>query len=128
MPADRRGRWKRARPTRHGLSCNANLGYSAGVSQDFKAVLWDVDLDAFDALHIEGHARFLVRRVLEHGTWDEWTRLIELLGFARVEALARALPRLEPRALAFASAVFRTPRESFACFNAKPSSPAPWIS
>lgn len=95
------------------------------MGEEFKAVLWDVDVEDFD---VEQNGGFLVQRVLEYGTWDEWRLLIARLGFSRVEALARALPRLDPRALAFCSAVFRIPREAFACFTAKPSPPAPWIS
>jgi len=93
--------------------------------REFAAVLWDVDLEQFD---LERHAPFLVRRVLERGTWDEWLRLRELLGLPRIESIVRALPRLDPRALAFCSAVFRRPREDFACFHAASSAQAPWIS
>jgi hypothetical protein len=95
------------------------------MGEEFRAVLWDVEVEDFD---VEQHAGFLVRRVLEYGTWDEWRLLIKRLGFSRVGSIARDLPRLDPRALAFCSVVFRIPRETFAAFTAKQSPPAPWIS
>jgi hypothetical protein len=37
------------------------------VSREFASGLWDVDMDQFDAVR---HESFLVRQVLERGTWD----------------------------------------------------------
>lgn len=95
------------------------------MGKEFAAVLWDVDVENFD---VERHAGFLVRRVLEWGTDEEWQILCERLGLARVESIAVGLPRLEPRAHAFCAEFFGRPPESFACFNAERSAPAPWIS
>lgn len=95
------------------------------MAREFAAVLWDVDLDRFD---LEKHAPYLVRRVLERGTWEEWRLLVKRLGLARIEEIAVSLRRLDPHAHSFCAAVFRRPRESFACYGAKPSFQAPWRS
>lgn len=91
----------------------------------FRTLLWDVDLESFD---LQRHAPFLVRRVLERGTWDEWRLLRKYLGMERLATIVLALPRLDPRTLAFCSVIFNRPKEDFACFNAPSSAQAPWIS
>jgi hypothetical protein len=95
------------------------------MGEEFRAVLWDVDLQQFD---VEKHAGFLVRRVLEYGTWAQWKLLKQRLGAERIEQIVVSLPRLDPRAAAFCSVIFHRAPESFACFTARPFSPGPWIS
>lgn len=98
---------------------------SKELVQQLAPVLWDVDPATVDP---ERHAGFLVQRVLEWGTETEWELLCSFFGPQRVEAIAAALPRLEPEALAFCARYFGRPQESFACYGATSSPRAPWIS
>lgn len=87
------------------------------------SLLWDVDPEQFDP---ESHAGFLIRRVLEKGTWAEWRMVRAHFGDDRLHGEVRRMPRLEPKALSFVAAVLGQPPESFPCFASTPSLPAPW--
>jgi hypothetical protein len=92
---------------------------------DFSANLfWDADPACLD---LERHQSYVVRRVLERGSWDDWCLLRRHLGLARIVQVAQALRTLEPKALAFVSVVASIPRESFQCYTPKQSMPSSWV-
>ena len=104
----------------HG-SADTSIALSA---DDFSENLfWDIDPAALD---IQRHLKYVVRRVLEAGTLDDWRLLCSHFSRDYVIRVATALRSLDPKSLAFLSAVGNIPRESFRCFTAKPSTTAHW--
>lgn len=90
-----------------------------------QTLLWDVDLERVD---LEQHAGFLIRRVLERGSWGEWLRVRAYYGDARIEREVEGMRHLDPKALSYIAAILQRPPESFRCYTTKPSLPAPWLS
>jgi hypothetical protein len=94
--------------------------------RDFsKNLFWDVDPATLD---FGRHRKYLVARVLEHGSLDDWRLLLRHLPLPSVIATAQALRTLDAKALAFLSALGNVPRSSFRCCTSKPSMLAPWAS
>lgn len=88
-----------------------------------RTLLWDVDLDKFD---FEGHANFLVKRVLERGTWEEWKWVRKYYGDPRIEKEIDQMKSLDPKALAFCANLFKRTAESFPCYKNKFSTDRHW--
>lgn len=92
---------------------------------DFSANLfWDADPVCLD---LREHRAYVVRRVLERGTWNDWCLLRRHVGLTQIVQVARALRALEPKALAFLSVVANVPRETFRCYTPKQSTRSSWI-
>ena len=93
-------------------------------SADFStALFWDVDPATLD---IERHLKYVVARVLEAGTFDDWLLLRHRFTLSGIIDVARQLRSLDPKALAFLSVVGHVPRETFRCFTSRPSALAHW--
>lgn len=93
---------------------------------DFSVNLfWDVNPQTLD---FERHRKYVVGRVLERGTLDDWHVLCRALTLPGIVAVARTLRYLDSRAVAFLCAVGHVPRDSFRCCTSKPSTPLPWTS
>ena len=101
------------------------LAPSKELPPGLQNLLWDVDLEKFDP---DQHAGYLVKRVLERGTFDEWQKVRSFYGDARIEEEVGKLSSLDPKALSYCAAIFKRPPESFPCYTKKPYQPAPWIS
>lgn len=92
---------------------------------DFSTNLfWDVDPAELD---FDRHRRFIVARVVEHGTFEDWKILCRQYTVPAVIETARTLRSLDAKTLAFLATVGHVPRESFRCCTATSSPPAPWI-
>lgn len=93
---------------------------------DFSANLfWDVDPEKLD---IERHLKYVVARVLEFGTFEDWLLLCRHVTLPTVLEIAQSLRSLDTKALAFLSTIGHVSRESFRCYTSKPSIPTHWIS
>ena len=75
------------------LAWNQGLFYISGmdklVGQLSPVLFWDVDQRGVDT---KKNARWLVERVLQRGTWEDWLLLRKLYGKAELRLLA---PRLK---------------------------------
>ena len=93
------------------------------AAQDFSPCLfWDV---APDSLDIERDKKFIVSRVLEFGSMEDWRRLVSRFTLSGIIAIAQTLRTLDPRALSFLCVVGRVTKESFRCHTLKQSNPTP---
>lgn len=103
------------------------MAYTMGMDTgDFSANLfWDVDPETLD---FEQHQRYVVARVLERGSLNDWNVLVRLLSLDTVVRIAQSLRTLDDRTLAFLCAVSGATRESFRCYASKPLSRKHWIS
>ena len=79
-------------------------------------LFWDVNPDDVD---MEEHASFIVQRVLEYGTTEDWNYILSYYGLTRILSLALQFRSLDPKALAFLSVISKTPRENFRCYTTR---------
>ena len=77
-------------------------------------LFWDINPDNID---IEEHASFVVQRVLEYGMMEDWNYILSHYGISRILSITLKLRSLDPKALAFISAITKTPRENFRCYT-----------
>lgn len=93
---------------------------------EFSANLfWDVDPEELD---IGRHMKYVVARVLEFGTFEDWLLLYRRLTLPAIIEIAQSIRSLDTKAIVFLSSIGHVPRESFRCYTSKPSIPTHWIS
>jgi hypothetical protein len=88
-------------------------------------LFWDVDTETLD---IERHLKYVVARVLEFGTFEDWLLVYRRLTLPTILEIAQSLRSLDTKALAFLSTIGHVPRETFRCYTLKPSTQTHWIS
>jgi hypothetical protein len=87
-------------------------------------LFWEIDTATLD---FEKHIHYIVNRILDAGTIDDWNLLCRHLSLQGVVNIAQKLRSLDPRSLAFLSVVGRIPKEQFRCFTQKPLTGTHWI-
>ena len=75
-------------------------------------LFWDVRKEDVD---FDEHAQYIIKRVLEYGLLEDWNLIRQYYGLSKIVEVAKELRDLEPRALAYISAVSKTPKEQFRC-------------
>ena len=81
----------------------------------FSAYLFgDVNKDDLD---MEKHSRYIIKRVLEYGMLQDWNIVKQYYGITRIVEEAKGFREMEPRALAYLSAISQTPKEQFKCYT-----------
>ncbi len=92
---------------------------------DLRASLfWDVN---YDVIQWNKNFRFVIERVLERGTLDEWRDITRYYGLEKIREAALQARWLDNTTLSFCSTIFNTPKEQFRCYTLKSLNPAPWI-
>ena len=71
-------------------------------------LFWDVRKEDVD---FDEHAQYIIKRVLEYGLLEDWNLIRQYYGLSKIVEVAKELRDLEPRALAYISAVSKTPKE-----------------
>lgn len=89
-----------------------------------KSLFWDV---AYDTVQWKKNYRFVIERVLERGTFEEWQEIKRYYGLDKIKEAALQARWLDNTTLSFCSNYFHIPREQFRCYTLKSSNPAPWI-
>lgn len=93
---------------------------------DFSSGLfWDIDPATLDC---EKHIAYIVGRVLEAGTLEDWQRLCSHLSLQGIVQIATKLRSIDKKSLAFLSVVSQIPQEQFRCYTQKPSMITHWVS
>ncbi len=93
---------------------------------DFSVNLfWDIDPATLD---FEQHRKYVVARVLEYGTLEDWRLLLQRFTLESIIAVAQTLRTLDPKALSFLSTIGNVPRRSFRCYTLSQSIPTCWNS
>jgi len=96
------------------------------LSGNFSAHLfWDVPKEK---VNLEKHPQFIIKRVLEYGLMRDWLFIKEYYGLKKIVDIAKKFRELEPRALSYLSAISKTPREKFQCYNYQRLNQAHWNS
>ena len=93
--------------------------------KDFSSNLfWDIDPSE---LNQKRHIKYIVARVLEIGTFDDWQLLCRLFTLETIITVAQKLRFIDPKSLAFLSTVGHVPRETFRCYTSKSLMQTHWI-
>ena len=87
-------------------------------------LFWDINPDELDS---EKHIKYIVSRVIEAGTFDDWKLLCRHFTLTTIIKVAQTLRSIEPKSLAFLSVIGHVPIESFRCYTLKQSSQKHWI-
>ena len=86
-------------------------------------LFWDVRKEDVD---FDEHAQYIIKRVLEYGLLEDWNLIRQYYGLSKIVEVAKELRDLEPRALAYISAVSKTPKAQFRCYIWKQSNIQHW--
>lgn len=93
------------------------------ITQFSTYLFWDVNKDDLD---MEEHSRYIIKRVIEYGMLNDWNIIKKYYGLERIIEIAKTFRDLEPRALAYLSAISQTPKEQFRCYTYQQSNPQHW--
>ena len=88
------------------------------------SLFWDVNRDEVDD---DRHRRFIMQRVLERGTMNDWRLTKRRYSLPLIVAEAQQMRSLEPRALAFIACLGDVDESSFRCSALKQSHQRHWF-
>lgn len=88
-----------------------------------KQAFWDVD---FEKLDYEENARFIIERIFERGKLDEILEVDACYSEEFVKDILTTARYLSGDTISFASAFYKIPKESFACYTRKQLHPSAW--
>ena len=86
-------------------------------------LFWDIRKEDID---LEQYPKYIIKRVLEYGMWNDWIIIRSYYGLPKIVEEAKKMRELEPRALAYVSAISNTPKEKFRCYTYQQSNPQHW--
>lgn len=86
-------------------------------------LFWDVQKRDID---LDKHSEYVIKRVLEYGLLEDWNLIRTYYGLAKITEAAKEMRDLEPRALAYISAISKTPKEQFRCYTYQQLNPQHW--
>ena len=81
-------------------------------------LFWDVRREDLD---LDKHSEYIIKGVLEYGLLKDWNLLRSYYGL-----FTKEMRDLEPRALAYISAISKTPKEQFRCYAYRQLNPQHW--
>ena len=88
-----------------------------------KNIFWDVELDHVDKIQ---HANFIIARIAQYGTTDDWNSLIQEYGPEKVKTELLKTRYLNKQSIDFCSRYFNIPKEQFRCYTLMQSNQIPW--
>ena len=83
-------------------------------------LFWDIDPNSLDT---KKHARFIIQRVIQRGTLEDWNHIKECYGLDLIKREILLMRTLDPKTLNFFSIYFDTSKENFRCFSTQQSTP-----
>lgn len=81
-----------------------------------KQAFWDVDMDKLD---YEIQANAIIRRVFDHGSWEDILEVVVYYGKEKVTTALTSAPYLKEITIVFASKLFHIPYADFKCSTTK---------
>lgn len=76
-------------------------------------IFWETDYDKIDW---ENKARYVIERVVEYGTMEDWRLLKTYYGFEKVKQEVLQCRYFRDKTLSFLSVIFQEPVENFRCY------------
>ncbi|MDR1592378.1 MAG: DUF2333 family protein [Prevotellaceae bacterium] len=86
-------------------------------------LFWDTDIADLD---MEKHKKFIVNRVLDYGSWDDWKIIRDYYGLIQVRDIAKDLREMFAKSLSFISTITQTPEDQFRCYKLLQSKDTHW--
>ena len=86
-------------------------------------LFWDVRREDLD---LAKHSEYIIIRVLEFGMLKVCKLLQMYYGLFKIVEVTKEMRDLEPRALAYISAISKTPKEQFRCYAYRQLNPQHW--
>lgn len=86
------------------------------VKQLSSSLFWDVDISEIDD---EKNKRFIIQRVLERGTHNDWILINKKYTLQGIVQEAMQMRSLEPKALSYIAIMGNVPKEEFRCYKNK---------
>lgn len=86
------------------------------VKQLSSSLFWDVDISEIDD---EKNKRFIIQRVLERGTRNDWILINKKYTLQGIVQEAMQMRYLEPKALSYIAIMGNVPKEEFRCYKSK---------
>ena len=83
-------------------------------------LFWDIDLNSLDT---NKHTRFIIQRVIQRGSLDDWTEIKGYYGLDLIKREILLMRTLDPKTLNFFSIYFDISKEKFRCFSTQQSTP-----
>ena len=77
---------------------------------------WDIDRDAFD---LDQYPAFIVSRVFEIGTLDDWRTLVSYYGLDRIVEVCKQMRHIDEVSLAFITTISNTNPADYRCCTTK---------
>lgn len=90
-----------------------------------KNLFWDVDITQAD---MERHSGFIIQRVLEYGSLEDWRLIQSYFGIDRIAEECKKLRTLDPVCLAFVCMKSNTNKIEYRCYHTQQSNPTLWNS
>lgn len=87
-------------------------------------LFWDIDPTQLD---FNQHKTYVIRRVLDAGTWDDWRQVCRLFSLKVIIDTATNLRALDKKSLAFLCAIANLKPADFRCYTSTPSTTKHWV-
>ena len=89
-----------------------------------KEIFWDVD---YTKLDFEKSESFIICRVLEYGSLNDWKEIRKYYGIPKIVTAATNARSLSLKTLHFIHNMFNVPLSTFRCYNSTHSDPIHWM-
>ena len=88
-----------------------------------KHLFWETDISTIDE---KKHKRYIITKILLYGLYADWIKLVNRYSLETIVDNARQMRELDKRTASFLSVIGDVPKNSFLCYNTKPSIPKHW--
>lgn len=88
-----------------------------------RSLFWDTDYDKIDW---DYNAPYVVDRVLQMGTVEEFKEILNVYGRAKITGIVKNLRYMDKRPMHFASVYFNIPLEEMRCYIIRQSGQLHW--
>jgi len=88
-----------------------------------KHLFWDIDIKNID---IQKHKKFIIKKVLQYGTYNDWKIIRELYGQDTIITISKTIRDLDNKTISFLSVISDTPKSEFICYTTKQSTQQHW--
>jgi hypothetical protein len=94
-----------------------------GIFPLTRSLFWDTDIAALDW---EVNAPFIVERILQRGTVEDFRIIVSQYGRERLRDIIKNLRYLDKKPMYFASVYFQIPLNEMRCYNIRQSTSLHW--
>ncbi len=93
------------------------------IHQLTPAIFWDTVISNLSITH---HAGFIIQRVCQYGSWNDWLLIKMQFGIEKIQSELLAARHLDLKTLNYFSILFNLPKEKFRCYTFPLSAPEHW--